>query len=111
MNKKIILVVAILLIVAVVFVACKGKGDVDETTESTTESTTETTTETTTESAIESTTGELIIGDMSDEDFNTLIPGVIGDGSVSGEGDIYIGGESDDASGEDSIGWDEIIGN
>ncbi len=107
MNKKIILVVAILLIVAVVFVACKGKGDVDETTESTTESTIESTTE----SATESTTGELIIGDMSDEDFNTLIPGVIGDGSVSGEGDIYIGGESDDTSGEDSIGWDEIIGN
>ena len=97
MNKKIILVVAILLIVAVVFVACKGKGDVEETTESTTESATES-------------TSELIIQDMSDEEFNTLIPGIIGD-DMSGEGDIHLGGASDDASGEDSIAWDEIIGN
>ena len=48
---------------------------------------------------------------MSDEDFNTLVPGIIGDGSASGEGVIHIGGESDDTSGEDSIGWNEIVGN
>jgi hypothetical protein len=53
MNKKIILLVAVLLIAAIVFVACKSNGDVEEPTESTTESTTETT------------SGSLI-GDISD---------------------------------------------
>lgn len=103
MNKKIILLVAVLLIVAIVFAACKGKTDVEEPTESTTESKVESTNE--------PTSGELIIGDISDEDFNTLIPGTFEDGDMSGEGVIHVGGDSNESSGEDSISWSEVVGN
>ena len=93
MNKKIILLVAVLLIVAVVFVACKGKGDVEESTESTTEST----------------TGSLI-SDFSDDMGSSIIPGIYDENAFSGEGDIIIGGQ-ENSTGEDSIAWDEVIGN
>ena len=97
MNKKIILLVAVLLIVAVIFVACKGKGDVEEPTESTTESTTETT------------TGSLI-SDFSDGDNTPIIPEIYDENAFSGEGDIIIGGQ-ENSTGEDSIAWEEVIGN
>ncbi len=100
MNKKIILLVAILLIVAVIFVACKGNKDVEETTESTTESTTETT---------ESTTGSLL-NDFSDDEDSFIIPELITDEDESStDTGFYIGGATDDG-GEASISWEEIVG-
>ncbi len=97
MNKKIILLVAVLLIVAIVFVACKSNGDVEEPTESTTESTTETT------------SGSLI-GDISDGMDSSIIPEIYNENAFSGEGDIIIGGQENN-TGEDSIAWDEVVGN
>ncbi len=97
MNKKIILLVAVLLIVALVFVACKGKGDGDETT---TEPTVETT---------ESTSPSIEIEDAGDALDSGILPGVIVDGDMSGDGVINIGDQEEENS-EDSIGWDEIIG-
>ncbi len=103
MNKKIILAVAILLIVAVVFVACKGKGDVEEPTESTTKSTTE--------SKTEPTTVDLEIYDMSGDGVGTgIIPGVIEEGDMSGDDIIHVGGDSNGQDGEDSISWEEVVG-
>ncbi len=103
MNKKIILLVAVLLIVAVVFVACKGKGDVDEPT---------------TDSPTEPTSGNsIIIDDKSDELDSGILPGVIVDGDMSGDDVINIGGQegnnndNNSNSGEDSIEWNVIIGN
>ncbi len=99
MNKKIILLVAVLLIVAVVFVACKGKGDVDEpTTDSPTSG------------------SSIIIDDKSDELDSGILPGVIVDGDMSGDDVINIGGQegnndNNSNSGEDSIEWNVIIGN
>ncbi len=75
MNKKIILLVAVLLAVAIVFVACKG---------------------------IEINDGFSGMG--SD------LPGVIVDDDMSGEGVINIGGQEEN-NGEDTIEWNEIIGN
>lgn len=99
MNKKIILLVAVLLIVAIAFVACKGKGDVEEPTESTTESTTE------------PTTVDLEIYDMSDDGVGTgIIPGVIEEGDMSGDDIIHVGGDSNGQDGEDSISWEEVVG-
>lgn len=98
MNKKIILLVAVLLIVAIVFVACKGKGDVEETTESTTESTTE------------ATSSKVEIGDVSDEELEIIVPEVYDENAMSGEGVIHVGGDSGEQSGEDSISWSEIVG-
>ena len=95
MNKKIILLVAVLLVVAIVFVACKGKGDNEDPTESTTEST--------------SSTVEL--NDIGDQLDNSIIPSVYNENSFSGEGVIHIGGDSSAQDGEDTIEWDEVIGN
>lgn len=96
MNKKIILLVALLLVVVIVFVACKGKGD-EKGTESTTESTTET-------------TSGLVIGDISDGTGSSIIPEIYNENDFSGEGDIIIGG-GENNSGEDSIAWNEVVGN
>lgn len=93
MNKKIILLVAILLIVAVVFVACKGKGDDEKITESTTE-----------------TTSEFVLHDYSDDNDSPIIPELFDDEMVAGEGDIIFGDE-ENVQGEDSISWDEMVGN
>ncbi len=95
MNKKIILVVAILVIVAVIFVACKGNNDVEEPTESTTETTIEI------ENGSESYDGDLILSPGGDDDeyFDDTVD--------FGKGDIVIGGQENNA-GEDTIGWDEI---
>lgn len=99
MNKKIILLVAVLLIVAIVFVACQGKGDVEEPTVSTTESTTE------------PTSVDLEINDMSDGGLGTgIIPGVFEEGDMSGDGIIHVGGDSNEEDGEDSISWEEVVG-
>ncbi len=96
MNKKIILVVAILLIVAVVFVACKGKEDVEATTESTTEA--------------EETT-ELILQDFSDGDTPpAIIPEIYNENTTAGEGDVIVIGGQEDGDTEDSISWDEVVG-
>ncbi len=94
MNKKIILLVAVLLIVALVFVACKGNDNDESTTESTTEST----------------VAEVEINDMSDELDSDILSGVIVEGDMSGEGIINVGGQ-ESTDGEDSISWDEVIGN
>lgn len=94
MNKKIILLVAVLLIVAIIFVACKGKDDVDGTTESTTEST----------------DVNIELNPAGDEVENTIIPEIFEDEIVIGEDDIVFGDE-EDVTGEDSVSWDEIVGN
>ena len=96
MNKKIILVIAILLIVAIVFVACKGKDDIDENTESTTE-----TTETT----------DLILQDFSDGDTPPqIIPEIYNENTTAGEGDVIVIGGQENSDTEDSISWDEVVG-
>lgn len=92
MNKKIVLLVAVLLIVAVIFVACKGRDDVEEPTESTTEST----------------SSRLELHDVSDELDSGIIPDIYMEDDAWGEGDIAIGGNSGEQSGEDSIDWNEI---
>lgn len=97
MNKKIFLLVAILLIIAIVFVACKGKGDVEEPTESTTETT-------------ETTSGSLL-NDMSDGGDSLIIPEIYDGNSFGDEDDVLvIGGDSNESSGEDSISWSEVVG-
>jgi hypothetical protein len=95
MNKKIILLVAVLLIITVVFVACKGKSDVEGTTESTTETTMES------ENNSESDDGDLILSpDISDVE-------ILDENFGSGEG-FYIDGGSGELQGEDSIDWNEL---
>lgn len=96
MNKKIIFVVAILLLVAVAFVACKGNEDTGVT-ESTTESTTE----------IDS---EIVLHDPSADEGQTLIPELY-DPDAEDDEDILYFGDEEDASKGDSISWDEIVGN
>ena len=92
MNKKIILLVAVLLIVAVVFVACKGKGDVEGTPETTITDVKESETE-------NDNKDEFVIGTGEDVVFDDEI--------VYSEDDLFIG-DSENPKGEDSISWDEL---
>ncbi len=93
MNKKIILVIAILLIVAVVFAACKGNGD-EEISESTTE-----------------TTSDIVLYDPYNDSNVELMPDESEDETVNGDGDILYFGDEEDAPKEDGISWDEMVGN
>lgn len=96
MDKKWILAIILLLVVSLVFVACKGNDDVEDPTESTTESTTETT------------SGQFEIKPITDEEIgNSLVPEV-NDGSFP-KGDIIIG--DGNTSGEDTISWNDVVGN
>lgn len=98
MNKKIILLVAVLLIVAIVFVACKGKNDAEETTESTTETT-------------ESTSVNIELDDMSDGDFDMgIIPEVYDENETVDMDNVIVIGGQENATGEDSISWNEVVG-
>lgn len=91
MNKKIILLVAVLLIVAIIFVACKGKDDVG---------TPETTISDVNESGTENESkDEFVIGTGEDVVFEDEI--------VYSDDDLFIG-DSENSKGEDSISWDEL---
>ncbi len=92
MNKKIILLVAVLLIVAVVFVACKGKDDVEGTPETTITDVKESGTE-------NDNKDEFVIGTGEDVVFDDEI--------VYSEDDLFIG-DSENPKVEDSISWDEL---